>query len=59
MQKKTLKDAATTKKDNKLLRKINYADLIATEAHYHAECRKLYTVNTNLKNETEKIKNLK
>ena len=56
---KTLKDAALIKKDNELLRKITCVDLIATQAHYHTECRKLYTVNTHLKNKTEKIKNLK
>ena len=51
---KNLKDAAMIKKDNELLRKINCVDLIATQVHYHTECRKLYTGNTHLKNKTEK-----
>ena len=39
----SLKEAAHVRNDENVLRRIRGEDLIAKEAHYHRECRRLYT----------------
>ena len=50
----SVKEAVTRKQDQHILLKVQDTDLAAREAHYHANCRRDYTREDDIHQETVK-----